>query len=361
VDAIVAAVEDAGLTRSDIDGLTAYPGLAVGFTPGYSGPDLYDVQDSLGFKLKWHQAQSVGPPLQLHPAVFGVSNGLCRHVVIYRTVTEATGQAGGGRPGWSSGSPTAVGSYSWLLPMGAVSPANWAALYAQRHMAHYGTTKEQLGWVAVTQRAHASRNPDAIYRNPLTLQDYLSARPISTPLGLYDCDVPVDASTAFVISSAETTSDLRHPVRIESMAGGTILHRPFWEQWEDLSTMATHDAAGELWSRTTLRAADVDVAQLYDGFSIFVLFWLEALGLCPQGEAGTFIEGGSRITFGGTIPVNTWGGQLSGGRLHAGFGHVAEAVRQIRGEAGARQVDGVEVSLATCGGGYSAGAILLTK
>ena len=122
-----------------------------------------------------------------------------------------------------------------------------------------------------------------------------------------------------------------------------------------------YSTAAALWDRTDLRPADVDVAQLYDGFTIEAVWWLEALGFCGTGEAGAFVEGGTRIALDGELPLNTWGGQLSGGRLHAGFGHTTEAVRQLRGEAGERQVVGAEVAAVTNAGGFEAGAALLTR
>jgi acetyl-CoA acetyltransferase len=148
-------------------------------------------------------------------------------------------------------------------------------------------------------------------------------------------------------------------VRIESMAG-VVEGRPSWEQWEDFGRVG-YGAAEAMWARTDLRPADVDVAQLYDGFTIEAVWWLEAMGFCGAGEAGAFVEGGTRIGLDGELPLNTWGGQLSGGRLHAGFGHTVEAVRQLRGEAGDRQVDGSEVAAVTNVGGYEAGAALLTR
>jgi len=148
-------------------------------------------------------------------------------------------------------------------------------------------------------------------------------------------------------------------VAIEAMAG-VCEGRPSWEQWEDLTRVGVATAEA-MWSRTDLRPADVDVAQLYDGFTIEVAWWLEALGFCGPGEAGAFVEGGSRIGLGGELPLNTWGGQLSGGRLHAGFGHTAEAVRQLRHEAGERQVRDAEVAVVTNAGGYENGAGLLTR
>jgi acetyl-CoA acetyltransferase len=122
-----------------------------------------------------------------------------------------------------------------------------------------------------------------------------------------------------------------------------------------------HATAAAMWNRTDLQPDDVDVAQLYDGFTIEVVWWLEALGFCGTGEAGAFVEGGERLALDGDLPLNTWGGQLSGGRLHAAFGHTAEAVRQLRGEAGDRQVRGVEVAVVSNVGGFEAGAALLTR
>ena len=182
---------------------------------------------------------------------------------------------------------------------------------------------------------------------------------ISSPICLYDCDVPVDGATAIVVSAAETASDLRAPVRIEAMAG-VVEGRPLWDQWEDMGQVS-YGAAAAMWARTDLRPGDVDVAELYDGFTIEAVWWLEAMGFCGTGEAGAFVDGGKRIGLGGELPLNTWGGQLSGGRLHAGFGHVAEAVRQLRGEAGDRQVAGAQVAAVSNAGVLEAGAALLTR
>ncbi|HXZ62521.1 MAG TPA: thiolase family protein [Acidimicrobiales bacterium] len=360
LDAILAAVADAGLRVDDIDGLAMFPGGGVANVPGYVGARLYDVQDALGITTRWREGRVEGLSLPFYGAAQAVATGEARHAVIYRTVKEGSAaRAAGGRPAYGSTKAEAEGPLAWLLPVGALSPVCQVAPYATRYMHEYGVTREQLAWIPLVQRSHAARNPDAVYREALTLDDYLGARMISTPICLYDCDVPVDGSTAIVVSAAEAAPDLRAPVRIESMAG-VIDGRPSWEQWEDMGRVGRATAAA-MWARTDLGPPDVDVAQLYDGFTIEVVWWLEALGFCGTGEAGSFVEGGARIALGGALPLNTWGGQLSGGRLHAAFGHTAEAVRQLRGEAGQRQVPGAEVAVVTNVGGYEAGAALLTR
>jgi acetyl-CoA acetyltransferase len=254
----------------------------------------------------------------------------------------------------------------WTLPYGIPSAVNWIAMMARRHFHEFGTTREQLGAIAVNGRRNASVNPKAIYRDPMTIDDYLGVRMISDPLCLYDCDVPSDGSTAFVVSRADVAADLPQPAaRIEAV--GTAIHgRPSWDQWDDLTTMALRDASTMLWANTSLTPGDVDVAELYDGSSFIALCWLEALGFCGKGEGGAFIEGGSRIAREGDIPLNTNGGQLSSGRLH-GYGFLHEAVVQLRGGAGERQVTRgrsarlPEVAVAAAGGGPLAGCLLLTR
>lgn len=192
------------------------------------------------------------------------------------------------------------------------------------------------------------------------MEDYLSARPISSPLGLYDCDVPIDGSIAVVVSPADYASDCpSRPVRVEAIGGspgsGGWFHRP------DYPNMASVDAAAQMWSRTDLKPPDLDIAQLYDGFTYLTLAWLEALGICGQGEAGPFVEGAGRIALDGQLPLNTYGGQLSAGRMH-GYWVLHEACLQLRGQAGERQVSGQpEVAVVSNGGGPIAGCILLTR
>jgi acetyl-CoA acetyltransferase len=182
---------------------------------------------------------------------------------------------------------------------------------------------------------------------------------ISEPLGLFDCDVPLDGSVAFVVSHVSHRHDVDRPVFYEAIGGGRPMTSS-WAFWPDLDEPAARRAAAQLWSRTSLRPGDVDVASLYDGFSIFVLLWLEALGFCGRGESGPFVDGGARLARDGELPLNTSGGQLSEGRL-LGSGLAYEVMLQLRGQAGPRQVDGAEVGLVTGGGGPLAQAFLFSN
>jgi acetyl-CoA acetyltransferase len=360
LDAILAAVADAGLSLGDIDGLSMYPGGGVANLPGYANGNLYEIQDALAITTTWKQGVVEGLSLPFYGAAMAVATGQARHAVAWRTVKEGSAaRDAGGRPAYGSAKPAAEGPLAWLIPVGMLSPVVQIAPFATRYMHEYGVTREQLAWIPVTQRSHAALNPDAVYRVALTVDDYLEGRMISSPISLFDCDVPCDGATALVVSAAETVPDLRKPVRIEAMAG-VVDGRPSWEQWQDMSRVG-YATAEAMWARTDLRPADVDVAELYDGFTIECVWWLEAMGFCGPGEAGAFTEGGTRIGLTGELPLNTWGGQLSGGRLHAAFGHTAEAVRQVRGEAGGRQVAGAEVAAVTNVGGPEAGAALLTS
>lgn len=361
VDAVLAAVADAGLTPDDIDGLSTWPGAAEPM-PGFSGVGVADVQDALGLSLAWFSGgpEAPGQLGAVFNAAAAITAGLATHVVCFRTVWEATAQGGGGRHP-VAGSPRVDGPLAYLVPFGAVSAANWVAMMARRHFHEFGTTREQLGAIPLVARANAGRNPQALYREPLTMGDYLHARMVSDPLGLYDCDVPVDGSTAVVMSHAEAARSLRRPpLRLEAL-GTALAGRPSWDNFDDLTTMAARDAAASLWARTTLTPADVDVAALYDGFSFLTLVWLEALGFCEHGEGGPFVEGGTRIALDGELPLNTGGGQLSAGRLH-GYGHLREACVQLWGEGGDRQVPGrPEVAVVGVGGGPVCGCLLIVR
>jgi acetyl-CoA acetyltransferase len=361
-EACLNAVRDAGLTVGDIDGLCTYPGGDAAATAGYGGPAPAAVQDALRLTLNWYQgsAEMPGQLGALVAAAMAISAGLCRHVLVYRTVTESTAQGAQSRSAVLPGArPDVSGIDYWTAPFGAVSAVNWLAPLATRHFHEFGTTREQLGAIAVTQRAYAGRNPIAILSDPLTIDDYLGARMISTPLCLLDCDIPVDGSTAFVLSDRSRAGDLPHPPVFIEAVGTAMRGRPSWDQYEDLSAMAATGASRHLWERSALRPDDVDAAQLYDGFSILTLVWLEALGFCGRGEGGPFAASGA-LGPSGRLPTNTAGGQLSAGRLH-GFGHIHEACAQIRGDAAGQQlVPAPRVVAVSGGGGPIAGCLLLT-
>jgi acetyl-CoA acetyltransferase len=360
VEAALGAIADAGLTRDDIDGVATWPG-ATNASPGFSPHGVADLKDALRLPVNWF-AGGAESPSQLGAvinAIAAIATGLANHVLVFRTTTESTAQTPGRRASVvGTGGDRVGGLAQWSAPFRAVSAANWVGLCAQRYMHDFGLTREQLAQIPLAARYHAGLNPRAIFREPLTLDDYLEARMISWPLCLFDCDIPCDGSIAVIVSRADAAGDLRNVVRIEAV--GCALHdRDSWDQRTDLTEMASYDAAAMMWARTDLTPGDVDTALLYDGFSYLALVWLEALGFVPKGEAGGYLEGGARIRLGGDLPLNPHGGQLSGGRLH-GYGFLHEACLQLRGEAGDRQVEDAQVAVVGAGGGSLGGCLLLT-
>jgi acetyl-CoA acetyltransferase len=365
LDAALEAIADAGLRPTDIDGVVSWPGAvsrADGLapsSPGSSGPGPHAVIDALRLNTKWHYGGPETPGMfaaVIH-ACMAVASGLCRHVLVYRALNEATA--------WrtvservSADASGVKGPMQWLLPFGAFSGPTWMGLYARRHMHEFGTTREQLAAIALNARRNAMKNPKAVFRDELTMDDYLSSKMISDPLCLYDCDIAVDGVTAVVVSTREHAPDVAGaPIHFEAV-GSALGGRASWDQWEDMTQTAAASAGAHLWSRTDLKPADVDVANLYDGFTILTLFWLEGLGFCGKGESGPFVEGGQRIALDGELPLATSGGQLSAGRLHA-FGHLYEACLQLRGQADKRQVEGARVAAVSAGAGPLASCLLL--
>ena len=214
-------------------------------------------------------------------AMLAVASGLCRHVLCFRTVWESTFAALGLR----GAGGRASGFMEWRAPFGAMSAANWIAMNANQYFHRYGATREMLGRIALNGRANAARNPVAIYRDPMTMDDYMSARPITTPFGLYDCDVPCDASIAVVVSDAAVAADLPKPaVRIDAV-GTQIIERVSWDQDTVTHEPQVLGQSAHLWTRASLKPADVDLALVYDGFTFNAISWLEALGFCGLGEA----------------------------------------------------------------------------
>lgn len=366
MEAVRAAIADAGLTADDIDGVVTF-----GDTP------VADVVAALGNRAadQGYGFATGGVLTPVMSAMLAVSERRARHVLVYRTVHMLGGTMTQPSP-TSEPNPLAnppveprragarrkLGPFDdidELLAAHAYSAANWLALHCRRHMELYGTTKEQLGWLAINSRRNAGLNPLAVYRDPMTMDDYLASRSVSTPFGLFDCDVPVDGSIAFVISHADFARDCPNPA-VGVQAVGGAYGSGGWFHRDDFPKMASAEAADEMWSRTDLTPSDVDVAELYDGFTFLTFAWLEALRLCGEGEAGPFVEGASRIALDGTLPLNTYGGQLSAGRMH-GYWLLHEACLQLRGQAGERQLARrPEVAVAAAGGGPIAGCLLLT-
>lgn len=363
LDAAREAIADAGLTRDDIDGVACWPGdnnNGSSFSP--VGPNA--LMSVMGLKVNWFGGgyEGPGPLAGVINGAMAIAAGLCRHVLVFRTISEASARridkTANALTNKTSGRD---GSYfwQWYTPFNVQSAVNLMALYAQRHFHEFGTTPEQLAQIALTCRANAELNPKAVYRTPMTMDDYMASRMISTPLRMFDCDVFCDASTAIVLSRVDAA---RHgpnpPIRIEAL--GAALHQPWsWDQIS-LTGMACADAADMMWQRTDLKPKDVGSAQLYDGFSILTMMWLEGLGLCPRGESGRFVEGGHNIARNGVLPINTNGGQLSGGRTH-GLGYVHEACTQLWGRGGARQIADHQVAVAASGGGPLAGSVLMVR
>ena len=352
IEACCRAIDDAGLKRGDIDGLCTFPGSSG--LPGLSDGGIRATEQILGLQPSWILgAQEVsGQTGPLIDAMLAIAGGLCRHVLCFTSFSESA------RPAIRTATARVRGEPRWSLPFGCASPANWLALYAAHYMARYRIDPDFLGWIAINARRNAAFNPAAIYREPLTMNDYLAARMISTPFRLYDCDVPCDGAIAFVLSAKDCAYDLPHtPILVEAV--GTRLSEPqSWDQSTLTHQPNTFGPARHMWSRTGLRPHDVDVAELYDGFTFNVVSWLEALGFCEPGGTRDFLDGGQRISLDGSLPLNTHGGHLSAGRSN-GYGNIHEAVLQLRGAAGERQVPAARVVAVSCGGNLPASAMLL--
>jgi acetyl-CoA acetyltransferase len=360
VTACLRAVADAGLDLADIDGLATYPGGLVG---GMSEGGVTAVEEALRIRPTWISggAEVPGPSGSVVSAMLAVAAGLCRHVLCFRTVWESSHTALARRTKSAGGVGRASGMFEWRAPFGAMSAANWIGVNASHYFWRYGGDRAStLAPIALTARANASRNPAAIYRDPLTLDEYLSARMISSPFGLYDCDVPCDGAIAVIVSSIDTAVDRPKPPVLVEAVGTQVLDRISWDQDTLTHEPQVFGPAAHLWTRTSLRPDDVDVAELYDGFTFNAVSWLEALGFCGLGEAADFLDGGTTIALDGKLPLNTHGGQLSAGRTH-GFGFLAEAIAQLRGEAAERQVADAQVAVVTTGGGTPGGALLLRR
>jgi acetyl-CoA acetyltransferase len=355
---VKAALADAGLTLNQIDGVSTYPGKMQSFL-GFSPVSTDDLIEVLGLKTRWFAGtgEATAQLGAITDAASAVKAGQARHIICFRTVYEAAALARPDEYPPMQRAKDVTGNSQWVSPFGAYSAACWTAQFAMRHMKRYGLTREQLAQVALNDHANAALNPSAIVKKPLTMDEYMAARMISSPFCLYDCDRFTDASTVVIVSASDALDELSSiPIRIAASAGSC--DRYSWDQAEYASAYAT---GRDLWKNTDYTVKDVDTVQFYDGFAFQPITWLEGLGFCKLGEGGQFLEGGKRIARDGALPMNTGGGQLGWGRLH-GFGFAYESVVQLRKQGGARQIMGdPKVAIATSGGGPMAAALLLAR
>jgi acetyl-CoA acetyltransferase len=343
------ALGDAGLEPSDVDGITTFQ--TNDSTLGHFVADAIGIND-----LTWN-CSFQGGGNQVASAVATAASvieaGLCRAVLVYRSLNGRSGYRHGSR----SGPMQVAGEMQFDAPHGYLVPPQWLALFARRHQMMYGSTCEDLGQIAVTERAHAVPNPHAIARTPITLEDYLEARWVNEPFRVYDCCYEVDGAVALVVAGPDVARQSGR--RAAWLIGAAESHAGSgWDEWDDMTTMYSRTAGPRLWQRTGLRPDDMDIACMYDCFTYTVMATIEDYGFCEKGEAGKFFAEG-RATYGGDVVVNPHGGLLSEGYIH-GLNHHYEAVLQLRGEAGERQVPDARLALVTAGAGPYGGANVLS-
>ena len=350
------ALEDAGLALSDVDGL---------FSASLGGGPMSVVQlaEYLNLKPRYLDGTNIGGSsfvAHVNHAAAAIHAGLCEVALILYGSTAAsnamaigTGMRGGGD------NPDAA----FITPYGMTTVGSYA-LVAQRHMHLYGTRSEQLAEIAVTMRRHAGLNPEAKMQRPITVDDVMESRVISTPLHLLDCCIISDGGGAVVVTSLERARDLAKPPVVLRGCGEAVCHQEIGAP--DLLTIAAKQSGEQAFAMAGLTHDDVDLCTIYDSFTITLLVTLENLGFCKVGEGGDFVSGG-RIGLGGALPVNPDGGGLSSNHPGMrGIFLVIEAARQLRGGLGERQAEGAEVALVhgtggTLGAMHSGATLLLSK
>lgn len=328
------ALDDCGLRKDEIDGLLTMPGT----TSPEASLNYLRLGEALGIDPAYTGSMTMGGGTAgalVQMAAMAIDAGLATHVAcVFGDAARTGGSRFSRASGWGD---------SWGI-WGMYAAAANSAVAASRHMALYGTTSRQLGEVAVACRRHASLNPDAVMRTPITIEDHQASRWVVEPFHLLDCCLISDGGVCVILTSRERARDLRKtPVLIAGMGQAYTTQNLEREDWWYVPHQK--DALGRAFAMAGVGPADVNVAQLYDNFTMSVLLWLEHAGFCGVGEAGSFVEGG-RIQLGGELPINTAGGNLSESYME-GWLHVVEGVRQIRGECGPRQVEGAEVCLVT--------------
>ena len=356
LEASLAALADAGLEPADVDGVMPHDiadRIAEEFVTNLGLRDL-----AFSSTIRTGGA-SFGSAVQ--SACLAVAAGVATCVLLPA-----------GRRGYSeqrvstskvSPMPVLASINEFEKPYGNLVGMQWFAQAAQRHMHEYGTTSEHFGHIAVACRKHANLNPRAImHGRPMTLPDHQASRLICTPFRLFDCSLESDGAGAILITSAERARDLaKPPVLVSGFGEGHGDPPTSITQKRDMTFIeGMHHAGRRAFAMAGIGPADIDCAQLYDGFTWFVLGTLEALGFCARGEGGPFVEGG-RIELGGALPVNTHGGLLSEAHV-SGVNHVIEAVRQLRCEVEPeRQVDPCDTVLVTNEGDFHEGSVLILR
>jgi acetyl-CoA acetyltransferase len=334
VQAFKRALDDSGLRKDQIDGLLTFSGQ----TAPEGQQNYLRLGETLGIDPRWTGTMYMGGSTAgalVQQAVLAINAGMATHVACVYGDAAATGGGVFNRAqGWGDSSSI------W----GYMSAAANSAITAARHMALYGTTSRQLAEIAVACRYHASLNPDAVMRKPMTVENHQASRWIVEPLHLLDCCLVSDGGVCIIVSSAERARDMKQPpVLISGMGQAYTTQNLGTEDW----WYAPHQkrAVNDAYAMAGVGPRDIQVAQLYDNFTPSVLLWLEHGGFCKPGEAGPFCEGG-RIRLGGELPINTAGGNLSESFME-GWLHIVEGVKQMRGHCGPRQVTDAEVGLVT--------------
>ena len=351
IEAISLALEDAGLSGRDVDGMSMFE---------MERTHEVTIARGLGVEnLRWWDKVSYGGGAScatvMHAAA-AIATGLASVVVCHRARNRGAKDA---RP-WAQEKDVVTDDKALHTPWGLIRPVDVIGMWAHRHMHLYGTRREHFGNVAIAARKHAQRNPQAMMRDrPLDMETYLAGRVIGEPLTLYDCCLETDGALACVVTSVERARDLRHQVvyvhSVAQASGPNPVHLANYNNAPDLLTTSTW-CADQLWERSELAPKDMHCAQIYDAFTPLVITGLEDYGFCARGEGGPFTEGG-RIELGGELPVLTSGGGLSEAYVH-GFNLVLEGVRQVRGTSTA-QVEGCRNVLVTGASGVATSALVL--
>ncbi|MER7461701.1 lipid-transfer protein [Streptomyces sp. NPDC097981] len=349
VEAVHAALDDAGLTPADVDGMVTF---TMDTSPEITVAQAAGIGD-LSFFSRIHYGGGAACAT-VQQAALAVAAGIAEVVVCYRAFNERSGRRFGS--GVQQREPSAEGAaLGWSLPWGLLTPASWVAMTAQRYLHAYNLTPEAFGHVAVTDRRHAANNPAAYFHGkPITLADHAASRWIVEPLRLLDCCQETDGGQALIVTSTERARNLRHaPAVITAAAQGAGRRQEGMTSFyrDDLTGLPEMDVvARQLWRTSGLRPSDIDVGILYDHFTPFVLMQLEGFGFCEPGEAAGFVAADG-------LPLNTHGGQLGEAYLH-GMNGIAEAVRQLRGTS-VNQVAGAARALVTAGTGVPTSGLIL--